>query len=130
MIESGALAGYDPTQPFRESDLRGMLERIEPQIAMNAPEIPSNPLEGVITGIHAQNDERPLTWLVPYFIPEAQLTLLYGEGGAGKSTWFRWLAALVTQLGDRFGVIGVEESFSFFCAARRRWVRTAVASMA
>jgi energy-coupling factor transporter ATP-binding protein EcfA2 len=114
-IDSG-LAGYDPTNPFQERDLRGMLERIEPQVATNAPDIPTNPLEGVITGIHAQNDERPLTWLVPYFIAEGELTLLYGEGGVGKSTWFSLLAAEVTQLGDRFGAIGVEEPFSRFCA--------------
>lgn len=116
LIDSGALAGYDQANPFLERDLRGMLERVEPQIATNEPDIPTNPLEGVITGIHAQADERPLTWLVPYFVPEGELVLLYGEGGTGKTTWFGWLAALTTQLGDRFGEIGIEEPFSLFCA--------------
>ena len=115
-IDSGALAGYDPARPFLERDLRGMLERIEPQIATNEPDIPRNPLEGVITGTVAANEERPLRWLIDHFIPENELTLFYGEGGVGKSTMLGYVAAIVTQQCGPMGVIGVEEPFSRFCA--------------
>lgn len=56
----------------------------------------------------------PMRWLIRHFIPKGELVMVYGEGGCGKSSWASWLAATITQNGQRFGFVGVEEPFSRF----------------
>lgn len=110
------LDGYNPTVPFTDADLRGMLTRLEPHIASEPPKVISNPFEGVITGLEAAADERSITWLVPYFLQDAVLASMFGPGGVGKSTLASWVSSIVTGLDENFGVVGVEEPFSLFCA--------------
>ena len=56
----------------------------------------------------------PIEWLLPDFVPQAELTLIYGDGGAGKSTWGSWLCGEVTNKHGAFLYIGVEEKFERF----------------
>jgi energy-coupling factor transporter ATP-binding protein EcfA2 len=110
------LDGYNPAIPFTESDIRKMLAKLDPHVATAPPTVISNPLLGAITGVQAQLHHRPMSWIIPYFFPDHELTLLYGEGGTGKSTLFSWLASVVTRLGGNFGVVGIEEPFERFVA--------------
>lgn len=110
------LDGYNPANPFTTADIRQMLAKLEPHVAGAPPLVTTNPLTESINGAAAQLNHRPMSWIIPYFFPDHELTLLYGEGGTGKSTLFSWLAAIVTQLGGNFGVIGIEEPFERFVA--------------
>lgn len=38
-------------------------------------------------------------WLVPGYVPEVGLGILYGDGKAGKTTWLGWVAARITMTG-------------------------------
>lgn len=111
------LDGYNPDNPFTERDIRTMLGKLTPHVASgSAPETATNPLTESISGLQAQASRRALSWIVPYFFPDYELALLFGSGGVGKSTFFSWLASVVTQLGGNFGVVGVEEPFERFVA--------------
>jgi hypothetical protein len=57
-----------------------------------------------------------MDWLVYNFIPQRELSLVYGNGGIGKSTLASWLAANVLSRGGSFGFAGVEEPFARFIA--------------
>lgn len=112
---SGVLLDANPRDPFTERDLRGMLERIEPQVAAAPPVVPVNPLARMVSAAEA-DDYDPPVWLVDGFVPLAQLVLIYGDGGVGKTSVVSWLAAHATRRGLRVGVVAIEEPFALFAA--------------
>jgi AAA domain/Bifunctional DNA primase/polymerase, N-terminal len=62
----------------------------------------------------------PLRWWLWGFVPKGLLTLLYGPGGAGKSSFGSWLAAQVGAKGAVAAYLGVEEPFELFALRARR----------
>lgn len=118
MVESflATLDNYNPLHPFTRQEIAHMLTRLEPHVAGEPPTVITNPLTQSVCGTQAQLNHRPMSWIIPYFFADRELALIYGEGGSGKSTLLSWLAAIVTQLGGNFGVVGVEEPFERFVA--------------
>jgi hypothetical protein len=107
-----ALLDYDRSKPFTDRDLRGMLEGVEAHVAAAITEKQADTSTIDATEVAYV----PTEWLLDGFVAKGELTLLYGDGGIGKSSYFSWLAAHVTNMGMRFGFIGVEEPFSRFAA--------------
>ncbi|MFY9838228.1 MAG: AAA family ATPase, partial [Xanthobacteraceae bacterium] len=56
----------------------------------------------------------PFEWLILNYLPKAELSLVYGEGGCGKSSWGSWLADEVTNKHGVFLFAGIEEPFERF----------------
>jgi hypothetical protein len=56
----------------------------------------------------------PVEWLILDFIPKNELSLVYGDGGCGKSSWGGWLASEVTNRHGSFIFAGIEEPFERF----------------
>ena len=109
-----ALQDVDDTRPYEDTDLA----RIARSAARYAPE------NGIVdpqlvppTFISALETDTTLplkNWYLYNFIPENELTLLYGNGGIGKSTLASWFASIVLKQGKSVGFAGVEEPFERF----------------
>lgn len=114
-------ADQDPNRPWIDADFRAIYK----STAAWAPEptpgdsdggwLPEGWQAGHTTPIVGP----PERWWVEGFIPEGELTMVYGKGGTGKSTFGSWVACEVTRRGGNLAVIGVEEPF-------RRFLRRAV----
>lgn len=60
-------------------------------------------------------DEQPMIeWIEYGFIPQNQLSLQYGKGAIGKSTWLPWLVRRLLKQGKRVGFSATEEPFYKF----------------
>lgn len=58
----------------------------------------------------------PQDWLIPGLIPDKAVSVLYGRGGIGKTTWLAWATAQVSSRGKNVAVLLVEEHLSRFAA--------------
>lgn len=109
----GVLEGYDETHPYTETDF----ERIARSAARYAtPDGDIGPLmpERWIAGDTVELITDPERWWVPGILPAGHLTMVYGAGGTGKSTFGSWLAHRVTAQGGTFVAYCIEESFVTF----------------
>jgi energy-coupling factor transporter ATP-binding protein EcfA2 len=108
-----------PGRPWLPADYAAIFRDAEsrwaPELQGDAIGLPEGWQSGETTSLVGP----PERWWVPGFLPMNELTMIYGRGGAGKSTLASWLAAEVTRKGGTFGVISVEEPF-------RRFLRRAV----
>lgn len=57
---------------------------------------------------------KPQEWLIPGFIPDKVVSLIYGRGGIGKTTWLAWAVAQISARGGNVGVLLVEEHIARF----------------
>jgi hypothetical protein len=55
-----------------------------------------------------------IEWIEHGFIPEHQLSLQYGKGAIGKSSWIPWLVRKLLNKGKRVGFSATEEPFYKF----------------
>lgn len=106
------LEGLDPTRPFANSDLWKMVTSELPNVATEE----TISTESIRLSEIKLHDEPNLTWLIPHYVPLAELLLLYGEGAVGKSTLMAWVAADITNRERRFGVVGSEDARNVFAA--------------
>lgn len=99
-------------EPWLEHDAA----RVAHSYAKKPPGINIGPLISatIRTGAEVDLIGAPRRWLVPDFVPMSDLTLMYGEGGCGKSSWLSWLAAEATRRGLYVLYFGVEERFELF----------------
>jgi hypothetical protein len=109
------MEGLDPDRPFSNADLYKMLTE-EPANAATPAVLTTE----FIRGDHIEAAIKPTNWFIKGFVPEGELMLLYGKSTAGKSTWFAWLAARITQTGRNFGFIGSEDKCGVFFEKARR----------
>jgi RecA/RadA recombinase len=110
-----------PGQPWVESDFKAIYRSAENwKTDLVAGDLEGGWLpEGWQAGAETPLVGPPERWWVPGFLPVGELTMVYGRGGAGKSTFASWLASEVSRAGGKIGVWGVEEPF-------RRFLRRAV----
>jgi hypothetical protein len=72
------------------------------------------------TGDEVPEHPELMDWVLPGFVPGHGLTIMYGDGKVGKSTWVAWLAARVTRDGLRVLFIpSGEETFEQFVTKAR-----------
>jgi len=55
-----------------------------------------------------------IEWSLFRYIPEYKLSMQFGKGAIGKSTWVSWLARKLLLEGKKFGFSATEESFAHF----------------
>jgi len=117
-----ALEGYNPASPFTQVDIdrwAASAVKSTPSMAIvGVPHIPQDSefpkRRGFTSGSDTPMIGAPVKWWVRGFVPQEGLTMLFGAGGLGKSTFGSWLATEVTRLGANFGVVCVEESPTLF----------------
>lgn len=113
------LENVDPADPFDEDYIARKARHIHTASA----EPMAAPTRFALGRTDEDVGERPArsTWLVlPGFIPSAGLTLLWGDGKIGKSTWAAWLVAEATKTGKAALFIGSgEETFESFVQKAR-----------
>lgn len=103
-----ALSGYDDTHPYTDRDFSRIARtasKWEPQIETTIDLI--HPSLRPATDIVLVGP--PIQWIVRGFVPRAELVLMYGPGGIGKSSAGSWLASEVNRLGWTFCYMGTEE---------------------
>lgn len=119
IVQSGAVE-----QPAGREVTDKDIARIARSIAKKAPGQPG--LTGAflpeewITGAEVPAVPPAIDWILPGFVPDKGLTILYGDGKIGKSSWAKWLAARVTKTGKGVVFIGSgEETFEDFVQGAR-----------
>lgn len=93
----GALEQYDPSRPFTDRDLLGMLRNVKPNVATAAP-----PITGTLDAIVPANDiinvsTVPRQIVVPGLLIRGELHVFYGPDGVGKTSLVAYLLALVSR---------------------------------
>lgn len=109
---TAALEGVDDSRPFTNRDF----DRIARQAAKWEPSPEAMRLLplGVESAADMELVGPPIEWVVHGFVPSAEVVLMYGKGGVGKSSMGSWLAAEVTKRGKTFALMATEESASRF----------------
>lgn len=117
-LQDGPLAvleGYDEADPYTDTDL-DRLARSGASYEAATPIVttflrPATDVVGV---------PETLDWVLPGFIPAGELSIVYGDGKIGKSSWASWLAARETRRGNRVVFLASgEESFDLFVRRAR-----------
>jgi hypothetical protein len=119
LLRRGPLAvlqDVDSSKPYEDTDLA--------RIARSAGRYaPANTLEDSSLApstwkAYTDLDTRlPLKdWHLYNFIPQNELTLVYGNGGIGKSSFASWLVSQILDKDKKVGFAGVEEPFLRFGA--------------
>jgi hypothetical protein len=119
ITESGAVEqppGREVTQQDCERIARSIAKKSTGKTSKTGVLVPAAiELDSEITGGPEQFD-----WILPDFVPAVGLTILYGDGKIGKSSWASWLASQVTQGGKAVLFIGSgEETFEDFVRRAR-----------
>jgi hypothetical protein len=118
-LQDGPLAvleGGDEADPYTETDIA--------RLARSAARHEATEATVVTTILRPGTDVAPIPpkvdWILPGFVPAGQLTILYGDGKIGKSSWASWLAAKETQRGNKVVFLASgEESFDLFVQRAR-----------
>jgi hypothetical protein len=117
-LQDGPLAvleGYDEADPYTDADLARLARS-------GASYEAATPI--VTTALRCGTDvaERPPEQddILAGFVPKGELTIMYGDGKIGKSSWASWLAAQETKKGNRVVFLASgEESFDLFVMRAR-----------
>jgi hypothetical protein len=105
------LENQDPERPYTVDDIKRLAKsasRYEPSLKLDI--LPEN---WVCAGDIALTG-KTTRWIVHRFVPKGELSLMYGKGGVGKSSWASWLVGIALQKGLKVGVASVEEPFERF----------------
>jgi hypothetical protein len=126
LLSCGVFEGYNLADPFTDDDLDLMARRVRPAFHLDAAEgVAYAQTDGESTDdevhIGSTSDsllgtvaelalfDRPIEWLLHRYVPFAALSMLYGEGKVGKSTFAAFLASLALLGGKNVLFIGAGE---------------------
>ena len=111
-----ALDRYNPSAPFSDRDLRGMLTRVRPNIASTPPPTANVPLvDSVVPAATILAMPPPVRQhFVTGLILQGELHVFYGEPGVGKSTIAAYEMALISKQGhDILTFISEDRPYDF-----------------
>jgi len=91
------------------------INRIAHSCAKYDTEIESPLTVGIWSSAYDLPQKQPdIEWSLFRYIPEYKLSMQYGKGAIGKSTWVAWLARKLILEGKKFGFSATEEGFDHF----------------
>jgi len=121
-LRAGPLAvleGVDPSSPYTEADVK-RIARSATRYAATSTEAGAALVGAPRTDEDVQAEDETVDFILPGFIPEKVLTVLYGDGKIGKSSFLSWLAARETRRGNHvIFVPSGEETFDQFVRRAR-----------
>jgi hypothetical protein len=104
------LKDYDPERPFTERELK----RIARSAAGYDIEEKAILASSLRRGSDVREYDDDVRFILPGFVPIGALTILYGDGKIGKSSWLSWLAARESKHANVIFIPSGEETFEQF----------------
>ena len=111
------LQGTDSHNPYTDDDLKRIAHsagRYAAEKPLELIESPEKDDKAWISAYDLPDEQEIVEWVHYLYVPQNKLTLQYGTGGIGKSTWIAYLVGTLIKKGLKVGFSATEESFDHF----------------
>lgn len=117
LLREGPLAvleDSDPSNPYSDTDLNRIAHSGASKGTSKPLELVEEDDESWISAYDLPDEQEVVEWIHYLYVPQNKLTLQYGTGGIGKSTWISYLVGTLLKKGLKVGFSATEESFDHF----------------